>query len=128
MVGSGNDDDGGGNSGSAYIFEQQGGSWTQVEKLVASDAMAGDSFGGSVGVSGDHIVVGALCADDFGASSGKAYVFGLQAGGWTQTEILLPSDGAAASKNFGAVAIDGGTIAVGAHADSQGSRRRGLCL
>ena len=54
------DDDAGGSSGSAYIFERdQGGvdNWGQVAKLIASDAAVLDFFGRSVSVSGDTAVV-----------------------------------------------------------------------
>ena len=47
------DDDGGSDSGSAYVFSRnQGGNdnWGQVIKLTASDAAAGDEFGFSVSV------------------------------------------------------------------------------
>ncbi|MBT8189129.1 MAG: hypothetical protein HKO89_05130 [Saprospiraceae bacterium] len=69
------DDDGGTNSGSAYIFIRSGTFWTQLSKLKASDASAGDSFGRSVSISSDHVCTGAP-NDDGGASlSGSAYVF-----------------------------------------------------
>ena len=49
VVGAYQDDDAGTASGSAYVFEQQqDGSWLEVEKLVASDAAAGDKFGSVV--------------------------------------------------------------------------------
>ena len=72
------DDDGGSNSGSAYVFEKNAtGAWAQAAKLVADDAAAGDFFGESVSVSGSTIVVGALGDDDAGSNSGSAYVWKL---------------------------------------------------
>ena len=60
MVGAYFDDTGAGaDAGSAYVFVRSGGTWTQQEKLTASDAAAGDQFGVSVAVSGDTAVVGA---------------------------------------------------------------------
>ncbi|MCB8921460.1 MAG: hypothetical protein H6662_07760 [Ardenticatenaceae bacterium] len=47
------DDDGGSNSGSAYVFTRSGSVWAQQQKLTASDAAASDLFGVSVAVSGD---------------------------------------------------------------------------
>ena len=38
-------------------------------------AQANDTFGGSVAIDGDTIVVGACCDDDGGSNSGSAYVF-----------------------------------------------------
>ena len=69
MVGAFNDDDNGYSSGSAYIFyRDQGGAdnWGQVKKLTASDGAESDSFGISVSISGDIIVVGAYGDGDNG--------------------------------------------------------------
>jgi MYXO-CTERM domain-containing protein len=118
------------NQGSAYVFVKPGGGWagalTETAKLTASDGAAGDRFGGSVAVSGDTVVVGALL-DDIGANSdqGSAYVFVKPGGGWTTTSTfnakLTASDGAA-SDNFGfSVAVSGDTVVVGAFADDIGA-------
>ena len=63
--------------GSAYVFEKPEGGWvdgTETAKLTASDGAASDSFGASVAVSEDTVVVGAS-GDDNG--QGSAYVFNL---------------------------------------------------
>ena len=51
------DDDGGDGSGSAYIFVRSGTSWSQQAKLEASDAAAGDNFGGAVSISGNNVML-----------------------------------------------------------------------
>ena len=74
-------------------------------KLTASDAAARDTFGLSVSISGDTVVVGAV--------SGSAYVFEKPIGGWsgplTETAKLTASDA------FGgiSVSISGDTVVVG---------------
>lgn len=76
VIGSPLDDDGGSNSGSAYIFENDGGNWSQVAKLTASDAEAGELFGWSVAISGDLVVIGSTFGDsDTVNGSGAVYVF-----------------------------------------------------
>jgi FG-GAP repeat protein len=75
VVGAIGNDDVGGSSGSAYVFVRSGTTWTEQDKLTASDAAAGDQFGISVAVSGDTAVVGAFGNDDAGDASGSAYVF-----------------------------------------------------
>ena len=128
LVGAVGDDDKGGNSGSAYVFQRDAGgtdNWGQVKKLLASDGAVFDEFGHSVGVSGDTALVGALLNDDNGSNSGSAYVFQRDAGGtdnWGEITKLLASDGAA-SDNFGyAVAVSGATALVGARLhDDNGS-------
>ncbi|MEM6551064.1 MAG: PEP-CTERM sorting domain-containing protein [Planctomycetota bacterium] len=74
MVGAWLDDDGGSNSGSAYLFDTTTGN--QIGKLTAFDVAATDLFGYSVGISGTTTVVGALFDDDAGGNSGSAYLFG----------------------------------------------------
>merc|ERR1719271_1261466 len=82
VVGAYANDDTGDRSGSAYVYRTTNGgaSWTQVAKLVASDAAAEDYFGHSVAVSGDLVVVGAGGYDDDGCP-GSAYVFRTTNGG-----------------------------------------------
>ncbi len=71
----GGNDDGGTDSGSAYVFTRTGGVWSQQAKLTASDLAYADYFGVSVAVSGDTAVIGAYGDDDGGSDSGSAYVF-----------------------------------------------------
>ena len=59
VVGAYLNDDNGSSSGSAYVFKRNGSEWSQQQKLIASNAAAGDQFGSSVGVSAERIVVGA---------------------------------------------------------------------
>ena len=44
IAGASGDDDNGGNSGSAYLFQRKAGAWSQVKKPAAADGAAGDSF------------------------------------------------------------------------------------
>src|SRR6266540_2641401 len=105
--------------GSAYVFARSGGVWTQQQKLLASDAAAGDAFGESVAISGETVVVGAQFDDDVaGDNQGSAYVFARSDGVWSQQQKLLASD-AAAGDSFGvSVAISGETVVVGAPFDA----------
>lgn len=118
VVGSSQDDDGGIDSGSAYVFFRSGSTWKQQAKLIASDAAANDFFGHSVSVSGDSVVVGAWGDDTIkGSSAGSAYVFTRSAGSWSQQEKITDPDGAQ-SEWFGwSVSIFGETLVVGAIKD-----------
>lgn len=108
--------------GSAYVFQRHRGginNWGQVAQLSASDGQSWDSFGSSVAVSGDTVVVGAY-TDDSGSnfSQGSAYLFERDEGGvnqWGQTQKLLAS-APLPYDFFGAdVAIDSDTLVVGAY-------------
>jgi prepilin-type N-terminal cleavage/methylation domain-containing protein len=113
VVGAPYDDDKGADSGSAYVFTRTGGTWTQQAKLTAAGGAAGDWFGWAVAVDGDTVVVGAP-DDAKGAKSGSAYVFVRAGATWTQQAKLLAADGAAGDRFGWAVAVDAGTIVVGA--------------
>ena len=75
VIGADDDDDNGTNSGSAYVFIRSGITWTEQQKLAASDGAPFDRFGESVAVSGTTVVIGAILDDDNGTNSGSAYVF-----------------------------------------------------
>ncbi len=70
------DDGNGADSGSAYVFDFNGTNWAETIKLTPADGAASDLFGGSVSLSADRALVGALFDDDHGSNSGSAYVFG----------------------------------------------------
>ena len=119
IIGSYHDDDNGTDSGAAYIFELENGSWNEVAKLTASDGAVDDEFGFSVSLSGNRALVGAHLDDDKGTDSGSAYIFELQNGSWNETNKLTASDGAAGDA-FGwlyASSISGDHALVGAYLD-----------
>jgi VCBS repeat-containing protein len=117
IVGAYGDDDNGNDSGSAYLFHWDGGGWTQQEKLTSDDGEAGDLFGGSVSISGDYAIVGALGDDDNGNLSGAAYLFHWDDSSWTQQEKLTSDDGEA-DDFFGiSVGISDDNAIVGAPGD-----------
>jgi len=117
VIGAYGNNDGGTDSGSAYVFHRSGTTWTQQAKLTASDAVANDWFGWSVSISGDYAVIGAVGNDDDGDYSGSAYVFHRSGTTWTQQAKLTASD-AVAFDNFGwSVSISGDYAVIGAYGD-----------
>ena len=78
--------------GAAYVFVKSGNSWTEEQKLGASDGAAGENFGYAVSLAGDRALVGAYGS---GAARGAAYVFVRGGNAWTEEEKLVASDGAA---------------------------------
>lgn len=131
VVGARLDDDAGDASGAAYLFERNTGgadAWGQFDKLVASDAAAGDEFGAAVSISADTVVVGAPFDDDDGDGSGSVYVFERNTGGleaWGEVTKLTAGDAAAGDAFGAAVSISGDTIVVGAAADDDGGDATG---
>ncbi|KAJ1460279.1 FG-GAP repeat-domain-containing protein [Pelagophyceae sp. CCMP2097] len=120
VVGADSDDDKGPNAGAAYVFVKGEGvaSWNEKAKLTAADGAKYDSFGYSVGISGDYIVVGAPGDDDKGSSAGAAYVFvkGEGVASWNEKAKLTAADGAKLDFFGFSVGISGDYIVVGAHA------------
>jgi hypothetical protein len=106
-------------NGAAYVFTRTAGTWTQQQKLTASDAASDDRFGSSVALSSDGntaIIIANLEDTSPNTENGAAYVFTRTAGTWTQQAKLLASD-AASSDYFGssvAISSDGTTAIIGA--------------
>ena len=64
------------NQGAVYMFARSGTTWTEQLTLTASDAAAWDTFGRSVAIDGDTLVVGSPQAKvDGDIPEGAAYVF-----------------------------------------------------
>jgi hypothetical protein len=109
--------------GSAYVFTRTGTTWTQQQKLLASDGAAGDNFGTFNTLSGDTAFIGAPFDDDNGTNSGSAYVFTRTGTTWTQQQKLLASDGAKGDQfSYYGISLDGDTAIIGAnHDDDMGA-------
>ncbi len=83
--------------GSAYVYQKIDTHWEQVATLIPSYGSPEGSFGVSVSISEDTIVVGAPDTSWVYPDPGTAYVFDMPAGGWSGTlnedALLLASDG-----------------------------------
>ena len=124
LVGAYLEDAGGSGAGAAYVFTRSNGTWTQQQKIQASDAQASDNFGFSVSLSsdGNTALVGAYGEDAGGTNAGAAYVFTRSNGTWTQQQKIQASD-PQASDYFGysvSLSGDGNTALVGAHPEDTG--------
>ena len=106
----------------AYVFTEPSAGWTNITqaarltaKRTASDGAAYESFGDSVAISGNTMVVGAPDATvGASASQGAAYVFTRSGSDWVQVARLTASDGTANDDFGGSISISGDTIVVGA--------------
>ena len=87
-------------SGSAYLFSRDGSTWSQQEKLTASDGHAQDSFGYAVSIDGGHAIVGAYQEDDKAYDAGAAYIFTTNL---APTDISLSSASVSENSGIGAV-------------------------
>jgi hypothetical protein len=91
VIGAFGEDDTGSNSGSAYVFTRSGTTWSQQQKLTASDSAANFDIGLSVAIEGDTIALGSRGAD---SDTGAVYIFKLSGSTWTEEEKLVSDEGA----------------------------------
>lgn len=114
--------DGNNGQGAVYLFTESAGTWTQTQKLVASDGAANDSFGMALAFDGTTLFVGATSHD----GTGTVYVFTDSGGTWTEVQKLV-SDDAASGDSFGnAIAVSGSNVLIAADiATVDGNTSRG---
>ena len=120
LIGSEHDDDGGTDSGSAYVFQYDpvGETWSEAAKLTASDAAEGDQLGRSVALDGNVAVAGAWREDGVAEDTGAAYVFRYDTDTetWGEEAKLTALDAAEGDRFGRAVDVSADYITVGAYA------------
>ena len=96
VAGAREDNFGANRNGKAYVFVRNGTTWTQQQKLTASDGSTLDAFGNSVAISHhtDTIAVGAVNDDEVTPNDrGSVYVFVRNGTTWSQQQRLIGSLG-----------------------------------
>jgi len=110
-------------AGSVYVFYRDStGTWNESQKLVSSDREANDSFGMSVDIDGDYIIVGSVMEDEdaFGSNtmsgSGSAYIFKVDGNGiWSETQKIVALDRDVGDAFGATVSISENHVVVGAY-------------
>jgi len=132
IVGAPNEVNGDANTGAAYIFVRENDVWSIEDKVVGDDSIPADSFGNSVAISDERVVIGASATDEacpidpVNCNSGSAYLFTRQGNGdWTQEQKLVDQTGNERDRFGGSVAISGDAVLIGVTGDSDGGFRRG---
>ena len=120
------DNSGGPDAGSVYVFTRTGSTWSPQTRLQAGDASGGSSFGDSVALSadGNTCAIGASATDSPLTNAGAVYVFTRSGATWTPQQKLVATTPAAFDALGVSVALsaDGNTCAAGAQGvDSGGS-------
>ena len=111
-------------AGSAYIFKNTNGNWSQVQKIVALDRQIDDYFGYSVAISGNYAIVGAYGEDHnaneqiYKSKAGSAYIFENTNGNWSQKQKIVASDRQSGDRFGYSVAISGNDVVVGAYREA----------
>jgi hypothetical protein len=125
VVGARADDQRGAGAGSAYIFEQRGGSWEQTSKLLPKNSRVEDHFGWAVAINGTRVLIGATGDDGVAQDAGAAYVFERRGSRWVEQAKLAPAQAQAADTFGYSVALRGDTLVVGAYRDDAGGADTG---
>lgn len=105
-----------GYAGYAFVWGRDGSEWTLRQTLTSSEGGVPDTFGASVAVSGDSLVVG---APGLSAARGAAFVFTRPdaAGSWTQQQKLVATNATPGAYLGEPVTIEGDTIVASAWSD-----------
>lgn len=112
--------------GAVYVFRRSGTTWSQEQRLTASNQEQGDDFGIHVALSGDTLVGTALLEDSNATgingneasntanAAGAAYVFTRVGATWSQQAYIKASNTESGDLFGASVALDGDTLAIGA--------------
>jgi hypothetical protein len=99
--------------GAAYVYARDAAGWIHEQKLFAGDGVEGDSFGWSVSLDGDRLLVGAYAHD---AGRGAAYVFVRNGNEWIEEQKLVAGDGVEGDQFGWSVSLSRDRALVGAFA------------
>ena len=113
-------------SGAVYVFTRSGVTWSQQAYVKASNTGMNDTFGWSVGLSGDALAAGAKGEasmatgingnqnDDSQANAGAVYLFTRKDTAWSQQDYIKPAVTDSGDFFGYSVALSGDTLAAGA--------------
>ena len=127
IVGAAQEDTYGSNAGAAYLYKiNSDNSLSEIQKITASDAEAGDYFGYSVAISDSYVVIVAYQENGNSTDAGAAYVYKINSDdSVSEIEKITASD-AGSSDYFGAsVAISNQYIVVGAYSNDTNASNAG---
>jgi hypothetical protein len=104
--------------GSAYVFTTTGTTWTQQQKITATNRIQNEGFGYSMSISGNNLAISGAGGDINGVTSpGAAYIFSTTGSAYTQQQRFS----GAVNEWFGnSVALSGGNLLVGVSLGSVG--------
>ena len=108
--------------GTAYYFELVAGEWIERQKFTETGGGGGHSFGDAVELAGDTLIIGdGAHPGAAGGNAGAAYVFTFDGSAWVEEQRLEAAAPSGAAFFGRALALDGDTLAVGAHQHFSGN-------
>ncbi|MEM7516029.1 MAG: FG-GAP repeat protein, partial [Planctomycetota bacterium] len=112
-------------AGTAYVFVESGGQWSQEARIEAPDASSADDFGRALVLSSDSLLVGAPGDDDVGVDAGSVYAYTRTGTSWNLDGEVRASDTAGGDEFGRALDLDGSLAIVGAPGDDDGALNAG---
>ncbi|MDB6133165.1 MAG: Integrin alpha beta-propellor repeat protein [Verrucomicrobiales bacterium] len=118
-------------SGAAHVFVMNGSGWSQQAYLKASNTGRRNSFGQSVGIAGNTIVIGSPGegskstgvngdqSDRSFSEAGSAYVFAREGSAWSQQAYLKASNTASRSRFGWSASVSGDIVVVAADQENR---------
>ena len=102
------------NTGAAYVFAQENGTWELQQVLRAPAGLPKDRFGHAVAVHADTVVIGAVHESTRRFRAGAAHVFERPGESWAHVQTLSSPEPVAYQQFGSAVGVAMDTIVVGA--------------
>ncbi len=116
VVGADGDNTGAPAAGSASVFRRLSSGWVSDGKLLAPDPIPLHSFGFSVDLAEDVIVVGAQIDNELEHSAGAVYAYRRNTQGWVLEQKILPPSPQHTGRFGTTVRVTDGVLAVASHA------------
>lgn len=121
-VGTPDDDNGVSNTGSVYLFRNDGAAWSFEAKLTPPDPQFNARFGDPVCLRGDLLLVGAVGADSL---SGAVYAYQYSGGAWNLVARLVSNDRSTGDRFGQRMALDDGVAVIAAPQDDDNGSNSG---
>ena len=86
LVGAPND---GGKTGSAYVFQFNGTSWEQTQKIVPINPVPFQLFGATVDLGYNYALISTISKDDQGVASGSIYQYKVTSDNWIPEKVIV---------------------------------------
>jgi hypothetical protein len=96
--------------GAVYVFEYDGSTWNQVQKLTETSGAAFDYFGISLAFDGTTLLIGATGSGGRGA----VYAYANDGSGWSEQQRITVDDLVSFADFGNAIALHGGDVLIGA--------------